>query len=132
MAKIYCRCSNIDQKESRIVTHNKILCFYRDILNFCILLFIYIRTLNPLFYWRVQHPLPQLVEHVVGEVGSIHHQDIAEQAPEVLLGFPLRCSFTNLAATAFAILNHGHRQCKKSTIKYQKSKNMGAKWTAEV
>ncbi len=38
----------------RIVTRNKLLHFYRDILNFCILLFIYILIPNPLFYWSVQ------------------------------------------------------------------------------
>ncbi len=37
----------------RIVTHNKLLCFYRTILNFCLSLFIYILTPDSLFYWSV-------------------------------------------------------------------------------
>jgi hypothetical protein len=65
---------------------------------------------------------PQLAEHVVGEVCGIHHQDIAEQAPEVMLGFPPRCSSANSAATAFVVLEHSHQPCKKSTINHQKAK----------
>jgi hypothetical protein len=53
VGKIHRQCSSINQAESRIVTHNKILCIYRDILNFCILPFTYISTPNPLFYWSV-------------------------------------------------------------------------------
>ncbi len=39
----------------RTVTHKKLLHFYHDRLNFCILLFIYISTPNPLFYWSIWH-----------------------------------------------------------------------------
>ncbi len=55
IGKIDHQCSNINQTESRIVTYNKILCFYRDIPNFCISFFIYIPTTDPLFYWSIQH-----------------------------------------------------------------------------
>jgi hypothetical protein len=57
--------------------------------------------------WQ-EGPNPQLIERVVGEVRGIHHQDIEEQVPEVSLGFLLICSFTNSAATAFAVFDHSH------------------------
>jgi hypothetical protein len=67
-----------------------------------------------------KQPHPQLSEHVIEEVGGVHHQNIKEQVPEVTPGFPLRCSSTNSAA--FVVFDHSHRPHKKSTINYQKAK----------
>jgi hypothetical protein len=60
-----------------------------------------------------ERPNPQLPEWVVEEVGGVYLRDMAEQAPEVLLGFSPRYCSTNSAATAFLVLDHSDRPHKK-------------------
>jgi hypothetical protein len=47
-------------------------------------------------------------------------------------GFPLRCSSTNSAATAFVVLDHSHWPTHKKNNQLPKSKKKVAKRTAEV
>jgi hypothetical protein len=47
-------------------------------------------------------------------------------------GSPLRCSFTNLATTAFVVLNYSHRPTQKINNQPSKTKETGEKRSEEV